>query len=166
MDLQKNQLSERRNAFVCFFRMLVMLHKIPYAYFTEWNNKRKRKALSQGIYALSILPEFVLLYGTLFAARGEDGYMHSDSMTLFQQVLFYASTGLAIALMAIPLGFGEDKKVCLEVRKELRERARYWKRAIAIYWAIILAIVVAINVVFPMMVANTEFPSPASFHNR
>ena len=92
--------------------------------------------------------------------------MHSDSMTLFQQVLFYASTGLAIALMAIPLGFGEDKKVCQEVRKELRERARYWKCAIAIYWAIILAIVVAINVVFPMMVANTEFPSPASFHNR
>lgn len=50
-----------------------MLHKISYAHFTEWNNKRKRKAFAAGIYFLSILPEFVLLAGTFLAARGQDG---------------------------------------------------------------------------------------------
>ena len=35
-----------------------------------------------------------------------------------------------------------------EVRQELSERPRYWKRAIAVYWAAIVAAVVAVNVRF------------------
>lgn len=62
-------MTNRRNIFSRFFRLLVMLHKISYAHFTEWNNKRKRKAFAAGIYFLSILPEFVLLAGTFLAAR-------------------------------------------------------------------------------------------------
>lgn len=69
-------MTNRRNIFSRFFRLLVMLHKISYAHFTEWNNKRKRKAFAAGIYFLSILPEFVLLAGTFLAARGQDGYVH------------------------------------------------------------------------------------------
>ena len=73
--------------------MLVMLHKIPYAHFTEWNNKRKRKAFAAGIYFLSIIPEFVLLAGTFLAARGQDGYVHLVNVP--QKVVFYGLAGLA-----------------------------------------------------------------------
>lgn len=69
-------MTEGKNIFSRFFRMLVMLHKITYAHFTEWNNKRKHKALAAGVYCLSIIPEYVLLAGTFLAARGQDGYVH------------------------------------------------------------------------------------------
>ncbi len=69
-------MTNNRNFFSRFFRVLVMLHKIPYAHFTEWNNKRKRKALAAGMYFLNILPEFVLLAGTFLTARGQDGYVY------------------------------------------------------------------------------------------
>ena len=140
-------MTNRRNIFSRFFRLLVMLHKISYAHFTEWNNKRKRKAFAAGIYFLSILPEFVLLAGTFLAARGQDGYVHLVNVP--QKVVFYGLAGLAVLLSAIPLGFFDDKKICKEVRQELRERPRYWKRAIAVYWAVIVAMVVAANIVFP-----------------
>lgn len=81
----------------------MMLHKISYAHFTEWNNRRKRKALAAGIYFLSILPEFVLLAGTFLAARGQDGYVHLVNVP--QKVVCYGLAGLAVLLSAIPLGF-------------------------------------------------------------
>ena len=140
-------MTNKKNIFSRFFRVLVMLHKIPYAYFTEWNNRRKRKALAAGIYFLSILPEFVLLAGTFLAARGQDGYVHLANVP--QKIVFYGLAGLAWLLMAIPLGF-DDKKVCKEVRQELRERPRYWKRALAVYWAVIVAMVVAAILCFPL----------------
>ena len=43
-------MTEETNIFSRSFRVLVMLHKIPYAHFTEWNNKRKHKALATGIW--------------------------------------------------------------------------------------------------------------------
>lgn len=133
--------------------MLVMLHKIPYAHFTEWNNRRKRKAFAAGIYFLSILPEYVLLNGTFLAARGQDGYVHLVNVP--QKVVFYGLASLAVLLSAIPLGFFGDKKICKEVRQELRKRPRYWKRAIAVYWAVIVAMVVAVNVAFPAISEKT-----------
>ena len=142
-------MTNKRNIFSRFFRVLVMLHKIPYAYFTEWNNRRKRKALAAGIYFLSILPEFVLLAGTFLAARGQDGYVHLVNVP--QKVVFYGLAGLAVLLSAIPLGFFDDKKICKEVRQELRERPRYWKWAIVIYWTVIAALVVAVNVIYPLV---------------
>ena len=149
-------MTNRRNIFSRFFRLLVMLHKISYAHFTEWNNKRKRKAFAAGIYFLSILPEFVLLAGTFLAARGQDGYVHLVNVP--QKVVFYGLAGLAVLLSAIPLGFFDDKKICKEVRQELRERPRYWKRAIAVYWAVIVAMVVAANIVFPTFSDKTMPP--------
>ena len=140
-------MTNKRNIFSRFFRVLVMLHKIPYAHFTEWNNKRKRKAFAAGIYFLSILPEFFLLAGTFLAAGGQDGYVHLVNVP--QKIVFYGLAGLAWLLMAIPLGF-DDKKVCKEVRQELRERPRYWKRALAVYWAVIVAMVVAAILCFPL----------------
>lgn len=89
-------MTNRRNIFSRFFRLLVMLHKISYAHFTEWNNKRKRKAFAAGIYFLSILPEFVLLAGTFLAARGQDGYVHLVNVP--QKVVFYGLAGLAVLL--------------------------------------------------------------------
>ena len=130
-------MTEGKNIFSRFFRMLVMLHKIPYAHFTEWNNKRKHKALAAGVYCLSIIPEYVLLAGTFLAARGQDGYVHLVNVP--QKVVFYGLAGLAVLLSAIPLGFFDDKKICKEVRQELRKRPRYWKRALAVYWAVIVA---------------------------
>ena len=149
-------MTNRRNIFSRFFRLLVMLHKISYAHFTEWNNKRKRKAFAAGIYFLSILPEFVLLAGTFLAARGQDGYVHLVNVP--QKVVFYGLAGLAVLLSAIPLGFFDDKKICKEVRQELRERPRYWKRAIAVYWAVIVAMVAAANIVFPTFSDKTMPP--------
>lgn len=154
-------MTNKRNIFSRFFRVLVMLHKIPYAHFTEWNNKRKRKALAAGIYFLSIIPEFVLLADTFLAARGQDGYVHLVNVP--QKVVFYGLAGLAVLLSAIPLGFFDDKKICKEVRQELRERPRYWKRAIAVYWAVIVAMVVAVNIAFsgktmPVKNAQVEVP--------
>ena len=149
-------MTNRRNIFSRFFRLLVMLHKISYAHFTEWNNKRKRKAFAAGIYFLSILPEFVLLAGTFLAARGQDGYVHLVNVP--QKVVFYGLASLAVLLSAIPLGFFDDKKICKEVRQELRERPRYWKRAIAVYWAVIVAMVVAANIVFPTFSDKTMPP--------
>ena len=146
-------MTNKRNILGRFFRMLVMLHKISYAHFTEWNNRRKRKALAAGIYFLSILPEFVLLVGTLLAAKGQDGYVHLVNVP--QKIVFYGLSGLAMLLMVIPLGFGDDKKICKEVRQELRERPRYWKRALAVYWAVIVAIVVVVNMAFPTASENT-----------
>ena len=146
-------MTNRRNIFSRFFRLLVMLHKISYAHFTEWNNKRKRKAFAAGIYFLSILPEFVLLAGTFLAARGQDGYVHLVNVP--QKVVFYGLASLAVLLSAIPLGFFDDKKICKEVRQELRKRPRYWKRALAVYWAVIVAIVVVVNMAFPMASENT-----------
>lgn len=133
--------------------MLVMLHKIPYAHFTEWNNRRKRKAFAAGIYFLSIIPEYVLLAGTFLAAAGQDGYVHLVNVP--QKIVVYGLAGLAMLLMAIPLGFGDDKKLCKEVRQELRERPRYWRRALAVYWAVIVAIVVVVNVAFPTASEST-----------
>ena len=149
-------MTNRRNIFSRFFRLLVMLHKISYAHFTEWNNKRKRKAFAAGIYFLSILPEFVLLAGTFLAARGQDGYVHLVNVP--QKVVFYGLAGLAVLLSAIPLGFFDDKKICKEVRQELRERPRYWKRAIAVYWAVIVAMVATANIVFPTFSDKTMPP--------
>ena len=142
-------MTEGKNIFSRFFRMLVMLHKIPYAHFTEWNNKRKRKAFAAGIYFLSIIPEFVLLAGTFLAARGQDGYVHLVNVP--QKIVFYGLAGLAVLLSAIPLGFFDDKKICKEVRQELRERPRYWKWAIVIYWTVIAALVDAVNVIYPLV---------------
>lgn len=95
--------------------MLVMLHKIPYAHFTEWNNKRKHKALAAGVYCLSIIPEYVLLAGTFLAARGQDGYVHLVNVP--QKVVFYGLAGLAVLLSAIPLGF-------LTIRRHARKSVR------------------------------------------
>ena len=89
-------MTEGKNIFSRFFRMLVMLHKIPYAHFTEWNNKRKHKALAAGVYCLSIIPEYVLLAGTFLAARGQDGYVHLVNVP--QKVVFYGLAGLAVLL--------------------------------------------------------------------
>ena len=139
-------MTNSRNVFCRFFRTVVMVHKIPHARLTEWNNKRKHKALASGIYLLSILPELLLLNGTLFAAAGQDGYVHLEPG--WQKAVFYGVSVLAVLLMLIPLGFSDDKKICKEVRQELRERPRYWKRAVAVYWAAIVAAVVAMNVVF------------------
>ena len=130
-----------------------MLHKIPYAHFTEWNNKRKRKAFAAGIYFLSILPEFVLLAGTFLAATRQDGYVHLANVP--QKIVFYSLAGLVVLLSAIPLGFFDDKKICKEVRQELRERPRYWRRALAVYWAVIVAMVVVVNMAFPTASENT-----------
>ena len=94
-------MTEGKNIFSRFFRMLVMLHKIPYAHFTEWNNKRKHKALAAGVYCLSIIPEYVLLAGTFLAARGQDGYVHLVNVP--QKVVFYGLAGLAVLLSAIPM---------------------------------------------------------------
>lgn len=146
-------MTNKRNILGRFFRMLVMLHKISYAHFTEWNNRRKRKAFAAGIYFLSILPEYVLLAGTFMAARGQDGYVHLTNVP--QKIVFYGLSGLAMLLMVIPLGFGDDKKICKEVRQELHERPRYWKRALAVYWAVIVAIVVIVNMAFPTASENT-----------
>ena len=133
--------------------MLVMLHKIPYAHFTEWNNKRKHKALAAGVYCLSIIPEYVLLAGTFLAARGQDGYVHLVNVP--QKIIVYGLVGLAVLLSAIPLGFFDDKKICKEVRQELRKCPRYWKGALAVYWAVIVAIVVVVNIAFPTASENT-----------
>ncbi len=132
-----------------FFHTMVMLHKIMHSHFTDWNNKRKRKALGAGIYALTILPELLLLNGTLFAAAGQDEYVHLESDC--QKVVFYGVSVLALLLMVIPLGFLDDKKIRKEVRQELRERPRYWKRAMLIYIAAIVALVVAVNIAFPYL---------------
>ena len=43
-------MTDSRNVFCRFFYILVMLHKIMHSHFTDWNNKRKRKALGAGIY--------------------------------------------------------------------------------------------------------------------
>ena len=139
-------MTNSRNVFCRFFRTVVMVHKIPHARLTEWNDKRKHKALASGIYLLSILPELLLLNGTLFAAAGQDGYVHLESG--WQKAVFYGVSALAVLLMIIPLGFSNDKKIGKEVRQELRERPRYWKRAVAVYWAAVVAAVVAMNVVF------------------
>ena len=139
MDRQNYQMTDSRNVFCRFFYILVMLHKIMHSHFTDWNNKRKRKALGAGIYALTILPELLLLNGTLFAAAG------------CQKVVFYGVSVLALLLMVIPLGFLDDKKIRKEVRQELRERPRYWKRAMLIYIAAIVALVVAVNIAFPYL---------------
>ena len=146
-------MTEGKNIFSRFFRILVMLHKIPYAHFTEWNNKRKHKALAAGVYCLSIIPEYVLLAGTFLAARGQDGYVHLVNVT--QKIIVYCLVGLALLLSAIHLGFFDDKKICKEVRQELRKRPRYWKRALAVYWAVIVAIVVVVNIAFPTASENT-----------
>lgn len=108
-------MTEGKNIFSRFFRMLVMLHKIPYAHFTEWNNKRKHKALAAGVYCLSIIPEYVLLAGTFLAARGQDGYVHLVNVP--QKVVFYGLAGLAVLLSAIPLGF-------LTIRRYSRKSVR------------------------------------------
>lgn len=63
-------------------------------------------------------------------------------MTEGKNIFSRFSRMLAVLLMAIP----DDKKVCKEVRQELRERPRYWKWAIAVYWAVIVAIVVTMNI--------------------
>ena len=146
-------MTEETNIFSRSFRVLVMLHKIPYAHFTEWNNKRKHKALATGIYFLSILPEFFLLAGTFLAAREYDGYVHLVNVP--QKIVIYGLVGLAVLLSAIPLGFFDDKKICKEVRQELLKRPRYWKRALAVYWAVIVAIVVVVNIAFPTASENT-----------
>ena len=52
MDNRNTEMTNKRNILGRFFRILVMLHKIPYAHFTEWNNKRKHKALAAGVYCL------------------------------------------------------------------------------------------------------------------
>jgi hypothetical protein len=153
MDRQNYQMTDSRNVFCRFFYILVMLHKIMHSHFTDWNNKRKRKALGAGIYALTILPELLLLNGTLFAAAGQDGYVHLESDC--QKVVFYGVSVLALLLMVIPLGFLDDKKIRKEVRQELRERPRYWKRALAVYWVVIVAIVVVVNIAFPTASENT-----------
>ena len=146
MDKRNNQMTNSRNVFCRFFRTVVMVHKIPHARLTEWNDKRKHKALASGIYLLSILPELLLLNGTLFAAAGQDGYVHLESG--WQKAVFYGVSALAVLLMIIPLGFSNDKKIGKEVRQELRERPRYWRRAVAVYWAAVVAAVVAMNVMF------------------
>lgn len=67
-------------------------------------------------------------------------------MTEGKNIFSRFSRMLAVLLMAIPLGFRDDKKVCKEVRQELRERPRYWEWAIAVYWAVIVVIVVTMNI--------------------
>ena len=52
-----------------------------------------------------------------------DKSLQKGAMTGF---VFYGLAGLAVLLSAIPLGFFDDKKICKEVRQELRERPRYW----------------------------------------
>ena len=89
-------MTEGKNIFSRFFRMLVMLHKIPYAHFTEWNNKRKHKALAAGVYCLSIIPEYVLLAGTFLAARGQDGYVHLVNVPQKVVLRFGGSGGAAV----------------------------------------------------------------------
>jgi hypothetical protein len=108
-------MTEGKNIFSRFFRMLVMLHKIPYAHFTEWNNKRKHKALAAGVYCLSIIPEYVLLAGTFLAARGQDGYVHLVNVP--QKVVFYGLAGLAVLLSAILWDF-------LTIRRYARKSVR------------------------------------------
>ncbi|WP_300728484.1 hypothetical protein [uncultured Bacteroides sp.] len=108
--------------------------------------------MSAGIFVLSTLPELFLLFGTFFAAMGQDGYVHLVNTP--QKVIIYGLSNLAWLLMAIPLGFWNDKKIYKEVREELSKRPRYWKRAITIYCAVIVMMVVTVNVTFPHFSPN------------
>lgn len=65
------------------------------------------------------------------------------------------SGGPGGAALSHPFGIFDDKKICKEVRQELRKRPRYWKRALAVYWAVIVAIVVVVNIAFPTASENT-----------
>ena len=77
-------MTNKRNILGRFFRILVMLHKIPYAHFTEWNNKRKRKAFAAGIYASL---EIKRLYR-------KSGRLHWRHIVAYIEVLLLISVGL------------------------------------------------------------------------
>ena len=134
-----------------FFRTVVMVHKIVYV--RHFNRARKQKKwsvyyISRRAYGFAILPNLVLLWGTALAPVGSDGQMQ-PSAHVWQSVVEYTLTGWAFLFMAIPILFdGTHGSLQREVRQELRERPRYWKRAVAVYWAAIVAAVVAMNVVF------------------
>ncbi len=134
-----------------FFRTVVMVHKIVYV--RHFNRARKQKKwsvyyISRRAYGFAILPNLVLLLGTELAPVGSDGQMQ-PSAHVWQSVVEYTLTGWAFLFMAIPILFdGTHGSLQREVRQELRERPRYWKRAVAVYWAAIVAAVVAVNVVF------------------
>ena len=121
-----------------FFRTVVMVHKIVYV--RHFNRARKQKKwsvyyISRRAYGFAILPNLVLLWGTALAAAGSDGQMQPPAH-VWQSVVEYTLTGWAFLFMAIPILFdGTHGSLQREVRQELRERPRYWKRAVAVYWA-------------------------------
>ena len=151
MDKRNNQMTNSRNVFCRFFRTVVMVHKIVYV--RHFNRARKQKKwsvyyISRRAYGFAILPNLVLLLGTELAQVGSDGQMQ-PSAHVWQSVVEYTLTGWAFLFMAIPILFdGTHGSLQREVRQELRERPRYWKRAVAVYWAAIVAAVVAVNVMF------------------
>jgi len=105
--------------------------------------------LNRRAYGLTILPNLVLLLGMVWATAGSDGYIQPTEH-VWQAVVKYTLTGWAFLFMAIPILFdGTHTSLQREVRQELRERPRYWKRAMVVYWAAIVAAVVAANAAFP-----------------
>lgn len=131
-----------------FFGTVTMIHKIIYIHYYDLLLKRKSKWIGRRVYGISILPDAVLLLGTLLAAPEKNGYIHLEHT--WQAIIIYTLWGWSFLGMAIPLNFGSDgkeAKMRKEVKKELRERPLYWKRMITVYLAAIVAAVVAVNIV-------------------
>lgn len=129
------------------FRTVVMLHKIAFIRLYDWQQKRGwRQWKEKRAFILVILPELLLIFGTLHASPVDrDGYLHITHT--WQEVVLYTAFGWAVLVMWAPTSWeGTDKKLRREVRQALCERPRYWLRAAVIYLAAIVAAVVAVHI--------------------
>ncbi len=125
-----------------------MIHKIIYIRFYDWQRKKKYKWIEGRSYVVTILPELFLIFGTLFAAAQENGHIHLEHR--WQEIMLMIVGCWGFGVMAVPLNFGfggEEGTIRREVRKELSERPRYWKRATAAYLLAIVMMVATANII-------------------
>lgn len=124
-----------------------MIQKIIYVRIYDWmlKNKWDNRWIDNRTYVIVVIPCISLIFGVLFAATKEDGYVHYRN--IWEEIIIIFFTVCGMLGMVIPLGF-DGKKICNEVRKELKARPRYWKNAVVVYFVAIIVIVLVVNVVF------------------
>lgn len=125
------------------FRLIAMIHKT--AYILAYDMLRKKGVhdwVEHRAGGIICLPYLSLILVTLLTLK--------DEPNNGQKIIFTILTGWAAVAVWCTSDFQlKPSNWRMEIREELDLRPLYWKKAIAVYYAVVIAVAVAAGIVMP-----------------
>ena len=136
-------MTNKRNIFSRFFRMIAMIHKT--AYILAYDMLRKKGVhdrVERRAVGIIGLPYLSLILVALLTLKDEPSTGH--------KIVTGILIGWAVVAAWCTSGFQfKPSDWRIEIREELDLRPLYWKKAIEVYYAVVIAVAVAAGFVMP-----------------